>query len=146
MSKSQSELLFDEYLSFRKIDITLDQFLYLLNLYPSLLVCLSDGVLDKEEWESILRAAKSLAVSAETNEEQKRLEKLFQSEFKYLLDNIERWQKKFLNALENHVAERKQDKEFVLESMYLFANSANGISEAEKSKIQMLSDRLSLTF
>ena len=51
--KQQVELLFEEYLKIRRIDITIDHFIYLINLYPSLLVCMSDGVLDKEEWDGI---------------------------------------------------------------------------------------------
>ena len=72
------------------------------------------------------------------------MEQVFKTEFRYLLDNIEKWQKKFLNALKNHIQDSTEDKEFVLESMYLFANAANGISFEEEKKIEDLTDRLSL--
>lgn len=146
LPKTQPEVLFDEYRQIRKVDISLTQFFYILNLYPSLLVCMSDEILDREEWDSILKMAKSLAVSAENGQEQKRLELVFQKELKYLLENAGQWEKKFLNTLKAHVAQSREDKEFVLESMYLFANAANGISDVEREKIEVLSDRLSLTF
>ncbi|MEQ8472780.1 MAG: hypothetical protein RIC35_16430 [Marinoscillum sp.] len=147
--KSQAEQLLEEYKKVRNVDISLDQFVYILNLYPSLIVCMSDGVLDKEEWDGVLRLAKGLALEYGDgmNEEQmEKLEQSFRTEFRYLLDNIEKWQKKFLNALKNHISNNKADKEFVLESMYLFANAADGISEVEQECIQMLSERLALDF
>ncbi|MEQ9303304.1 MAG: hypothetical protein RJQ14_05255, partial [Marinoscillum sp.] len=127
--KSQAEQLLEEYKKVRNVDLSLDQFVYILNLYPSLIVCMSDGVLDKEEWDGVLRLAKGLALEygdGMNDEEMEKLEQSFRTEFRYLLDNIEKWQKKFLNALKNHITNNKADKEFVLESMYLFANAADG--------------------
>ncbi len=149
LMKSQAEQLLEEYQKSRSVDLSLDQFLYMLNLYPSLIVCMCDGVLDKEEWDGVLRLAKGLALEygdGMNDEEMERLEQSFRTEFRYLLDNIEKWQKKFLNALKNHIGNNKADKEFVLESMYLFANAADGISEVEQETIQMLSERLALDY
>ncbi|MEO9474329.1 MAG: hypothetical protein ABJG41_02310 [Cyclobacteriaceae bacterium] len=145
--KPQAELLFDEYKKVRNIDLTLAQFTYLLNLYPSLIVCMSDGVLDKEEWEGVDKLAKGLTLNFSddlSSEETSRMEQKFRTEFMYLLENIEKWQKKFLNALKSHIQDSKLDKEFVLESMYLFANAADGISDVEQEAIDMLADRLAL--
>lgn len=145
--KTQVEQLLEEYKKVRNLDLSLDQFTYILNLYPSLIVCMCDGVLDKGEWEGILRTAKGLAMEYGdnlTDEEMERLEQSFRTEFRYLLDNIEKWQKKFLNALKNHISGSRTDKEFVLESMYLFANAADGISNVEQETIEMLTERLAL--
>jgi len=147
LMKPQAELLFDEYKKVRNIDLTLAQFTYLLNLYPSLIVCMSDGVLDKEEWEGVDKLAKGLTLNFSddlSSEETSRMEQKFRTEFMYLLENIEKWQKKFLNALKSHIQDSKLDKEFVLESMYLFANAADGISDVEQDAIDMLADRLAL--
>ena len=62
LMKTQVEQLLDEYKKVRNIDLTLDQFTYILNLYPSLIVCMCDGVLDKGEWDGVLRLAKGLAM------------------------------------------------------------------------------------
>lgn len=145
--KTHTEQLFDEYKKIRHVDLTIDQFVYLLNLYPSLLVCMSDGVLDQKEWEGVMRLAKGLAIEygdGLSEEDLEKLEQSFRMEFRYLLDNIDKWQKKFLNTLKNHIQDSKIDKELVLESMYLFANAADGISKVEQETIEMLTDRLSL--
>ncbi|MFT5641923.1 MAG: hypothetical protein ACI9A7_002030 [Cyclobacteriaceae bacterium] len=63
-----------------------------------------------------------------------------------MIYNIEKWQKRFLNTLKNHIQDSRLDKEFVLESMYLFANAADGISKIEQETIEMLSERLALDF
>ncbi|MFY0607825.1 MAG: hypothetical protein JXR10_13995 [Cyclobacteriaceae bacterium] len=145
--KSQVEQLLDEYKKVRNVNLTLDQFTYILNLYPSLIVCMCDGVLDKEEWEGVVRTAKGLAMEygdGYSEQEMEDLERSFRTEFRYLLDNIEKYQKKFLNALKNHIQNSQMDKEFVLESMYLFANAADGISDIEQETIAILSERLGL--
>ncbi len=147
--KTQAEQLLDEYKRTRNVELSIEQFIYILNLYPSLIVCMCDGVLDREEWDGVLRLAKGLALEYGDGMESgdmERLEQSFRTEFRYLLDNIERWQKKFLNALKNHIASNREDKEFILESMYLFANAADGISEVEQETIHMLSDRLALEY
>ncbi len=147
LMKTQVEQLLDEYRKVRNIDLTLDQFTYILNLYPSLIVCMCDGVLDKGEWDGVLRLAKGLAMEYGDglgDPDLEKLEQSFRTEFRYLLDNIEKWQKKFLNALKNHISDSRTDKEFVLESMYLFANAADGISDVEQETIEMLTERLSL--
>ncbi|MFY0599494.1 MAG: hypothetical protein JXR03_07465 [Cyclobacteriaceae bacterium] len=147
--KSQAEQLFDEYKKVRNVDLSVSQFTYLLNLYPSLIVCMSDGVLDKEEWDGVDKLAKGLTLNFSddlSDEETTKMEQKFRTEFMYLLENIDKWQKKFLNALKNHIQDSKLDKEFVLESMYLFANAADGISSVEQDAIDTLADRLALNY
>lgn len=147
--KTQAEQLFDEYLKVRNVNLTFEQFKYILNLYPSLIICMCDGVLDDGEWEGVMRIAKGLAMEygdSLDEESYEKLEQSFRTELRYLLDNIEKWQKRFLNALKSQISDSKYDKEFVLESMYLFANSADGISGIELETIEMLKDRLALQY
>ncbi|NQZ74871.1 MAG: TerB family tellurite resistance protein [Ekhidna sp.] len=147
--KNQHETLLEEYHKTRKSDLTIDQFTYLLKIYPSLLVCMSDGKLDKEEWDGVLNISKGLALlyldqMPNTNAEQ--IESLFRTEFRYLLENIDKWEKKFLNTLKSYLEEHSDDKEFVYEAMYLFANAADGISADEQRAIDRLSSRLALEY
>lgn len=145
--KSQAEQLLEEYKRVRNAGFTLNQFYYVLKLFPSLIVCMCDGVLEKEEWDSILVTAKGLALEYGDDLDEaalETLEKSFRTEFRYLLDNIDKWQKKYLNALKNHIHNSKVDKEFVLESMYLFANAKGVISQVKKETIDRLSKRLQL--
>ena len=53
---------------------------------------------------------------------------------------------KFINTLSNFLEENPDDKEFVYEAMYLFANAADGISHEEQRTIDRLASRLSLEY
>ena len=144
---SHHEILLQEYLKIRKSDLSLDQFTYILKIYPSLLVCMSDGKLDDAEWHSVLNISKGLSLlylDQQPNAKAEEIEVLFRTEFKYLLENIDRWEKKFINTLNNYLEEHTGDKEFVFEAMYLFANAADGISHEEQRTIDRLASRLSL--
>ena len=144
---NHSEMLLEEYHKVRKSGLSLDQFTYILKIYPSLLVCMSDGKLDKEEWDGLLHISKGLALlylDQQPNSSAETLETLFRTEFRYLLENIDRWEKKFLSALNDYLKENTGEKDFVLESMCLFANVADGISYDEQQKIDELTNRLSL--
>ena len=131
LMKPQEETLLDEYLKTRKSDLSLDQFTYIIKIYPALLVCMSDGKLDKEEWDGVLSISKGLALlylDQMPNASAEKIEQLFRTEFRYLLENIDKWEKKFLNTLKNYLNEHEDEKEFVQEAMYLFANAADGIA------------------
>ncbi len=145
---NQVDLLYEEYKKSRKISLDREQFTYLTKLYPALLVCMSDGVLDEEEWDGIVMATKGLAEEfvQSPDDDKDMIAIAFRTEFRYLLDNIDRWQKKFLNALSDSIKDNQSDKEFVLECMYLFANAADGISDEEQAKIDSLAQRLNLEF
>ena len=141
------ETLLDEYQRTRRVEINKDLFIYILKLYPSLLVCMSDGKLDDEEWDNVMKLARGLAeeyASLIPGVDKDKIAQNFRTEFRYLLENVERWQKKFLNALKGHIEDSRSDKEFILESMYLFANAADGISLEEQQAINNLADRLNL--
>lgn len=149
LMKAQEETLLDEYLKIRNSGLTLDQFIYILKIYPALLVCMSDGKLDKEEWDGVLSISKGLALlyldqSPDTNAE--KMEQLFRTEFRYLLENIDKWERKFLNTLRTYLEEHRDEKEFVSEAMYLFANAADGIAHEEQKAIDQLSVRLALDY
>ena len=144
---NQHEILLKEYHKSRNSELTIDQFTYILKIYPSLLVCMSDGKLDKEEWDSVLNISRGLALlylDQMPNASAEKIENLFRTEFRYLLENIDKWEKKFLNTLKSYLDEHPDEKEFVYEAMYLFANAADGISHDEQRSIDELSSRLSL--
>lgn len=145
--KSHHEILLEEYSKTRKSSLSIDQFTYILKIYPSLLVCMSDGKLDQEEWVGVLNISKGLALlylDQMPNSSAENIETLFRTEFRYLLENIDKWEKKFLNTLKSYLEEHSGEKEFVYEAMYLFANAADGIGSEEQRAIDKLSSRLSL--
>lgn len=144
----QIEKLFKEYRRIRPVKMDVEQFTYLVNLFPAMLVVMADDVLDTTEWDAVKSLAKALAQSLQEEvlepEEQEGMERVFVTEFRYLLDNTDRWKSKMLNALADYVKSDDQNKEFILESMYLFANASDGISIEEQQSINELSRRLNL--
>lgn len=145
--KDQHITLLEEYHKVRSTELSIDQFTYILKIYPSLLVCMSDGKLDKEEWDGVLNISKGLALlylDQIPNSSAEKVETLFRTEFRYLLENIDKWEKKFLNTLRSYLEEHPDDKEFTYEAMYLFANAADGISHEEQRAIDELASRLAL--
>ena len=139
-------LLYLEYIKNRRIKIPEDQFNYIARLYPAILVCMSDGVLDKEEWDSVVMATRGLAAEFVKSPLDNRdmIAMSFRTELRYLIDNVDKWKKKFLHALHYALKDNPLDQEFVLETMYLFANIAGGISDEEEQAIRELADRLEI--
>ncbi|MGB3466981.1 MAG: hypothetical protein WBA74_17000 [Cyclobacteriaceae bacterium] len=144
---SQIEILYQEYHKNRNVHLSLEQFIYIASLFPSLLVCMADGKLDNEEWEGVLSITDGLAqnyAGENFSVDEEELAQMFRIEFRYLLDNLDKWDKKFLNALKSHIEDNQSAKEFIHETMYLLANIADGISPTEQQTIDDLSKRLSL--
>jgi hypothetical protein len=140
--------LYLEYSKVRNIDINKEQFIYILNLFPALLVVLSDGMVDGEEWKTVKKLANILGKEFATTdlgmEKEENLTLIYKSEFKYLLKNREVWEKKFLETLKAYFTKNQSSKEFVLETMFLFANASNGISLEEDKMIDKLTSELGL--
>ena len=51
-----------------------------------------------------------------------------------------------MNALHASIKDNKLDQEFVMETMYLFANIAEGISDEEQDEINALARRLEIEY
>jgi len=140
--------LYASYRNKRHISLSVDQFTYLINLFPSLMVCMSDGIMDDKEWAGLEKNIEVLSFELSQEEgvlDHFNLQNLFLSELKYLSQHLSEWQEAFISALSDHLKESTEDKDFVLESLYLFANvSGGGISSEESSTIRMLSRRLGL--
>lgn len=134
--------LYQEYINHRKVELNKEQFLWIVNMFPALLVVLSDGIVDSEEWSEVKKlssklgkefASEDLGVQKEEN-----LAMIYRTEFQFLLKNRDKWEIKFLNALKDYFTENKESKAFVLESMFLFAKASGGVSTAEADTIEFL--------
>jgi hypothetical protein len=140
--------LYIEYSRVRNIDINKEQFIYILNLFPALLVVLSDGIVDGDEWKTVKKLATILGKEFATTdlgmEKEENLTLIYKSEFKYLLRNREIWERKFLDTLKAYFTKNQSSKEFVLETMFLFANASDGISIEEDKMIDALTTELGL--
>ncbi len=142
------EDLYREYTTARKLNVSIDQFIYIVNLFPALLVALSDGLVDRFEWDEVNRLADKLGAQFAgeqlKGEMQADLSNVYKQEFKFLLENREHWEMKFLNALKDYFHENENSKDFVLESMFLFAKASKGISMEEADTIEFLTKVLLL--
>jgi hypothetical protein len=140
--------LFEDYVKERYLTLNKEQFIYLVNLFPALLVGLSDGILDREEWVTVKKLAKILGSEFATEdlgeEKEENLTLIYKSEFKYLLKHRDQWENKFLVALKDYFTKNDSSKDFVLETMYLFAGASDGISPEEDQIIDKLSEFLGL--
>jgi len=145
---SKIEELYQEYKQLRNIQINKEQFIYVVNLFPALLVVLSDGLIDSDEWNIVKKLAKILGKEFATEdlgmEKEENLTLIYRAEFKYLIKNREQWEVRFIEALKSYFKENASSKEFVLETMYLFANASEGISDEEDKVIAQLSKELGL--
>jgi len=143
-----AEELYDKFIVQRSIGLTFNQFTWVLELFPMLLIVLSDGEIDAEEREYVRRLIKNLAnMFAEDGYNEKKakeLERTFNQEFEYLLENIDYWKNDFIYVLRRHLAKQPEQKETILELIYLFAETSKDISDAEKDMIIYLKYELNL--
>lgn len=145
---SQINQLYQEYSEKRNIKLNKEQFVYLVTLFPALRVALSDGMVDDDEWVTVKRLAKILGDEFASDdlgqEKEENLMLIYKSEFRHLIKNLDEWEEKFLTTLKEYFKENDASKEFVMETMYLFANASDGVSDAEIKNINKLTARLGL--
>ena len=144
--KSAIENLFDEYHKKNDTSLSLKEFESLLKLFPSILVCMSDGKLDPGEKEGLLKNAYALTYAFDDLDEKQQvaLYKKFVSEIFYLIDTVEEWRDEFLAVIRFELMRNPSDKEYIMESLYLFANIDDGISIEEQLMIDVLVNDLQL--
>jgi tellurite resistance protein len=145
---SKIDKLYKEYTQERFINLNKEQFVYILNLFPALRVVMSDGIVDQDEWVTVKRLAKILGDEFASEdlgqEKEENLMLIYRAEFRFLVRNLDRWQEKFLAALKDYFDENESSKEFVVETMYLFASASDGVSEEENEVIEYLTKELGL--
>jgi len=144
------EELFNEYSSVRSHQLTQDQFATVLSLIPALIVATSDGVMDSKEWTLVNKLAKMLGDELIPDdiegviEKEEALMKVIRDEVGYIMRNISKWEEKVMDALKEHVADNTKSKEFISETMHLFAATSSGFSKQEEEKIDSLTETLGL--
>ena len=141
------EELYNDYSKERNIELNPDQFGSFLAFYPALLVVSSDGIVDKKEWLYCKKLASGLGNSFskdDSKEDHENLTLIYRNEFRYLLKNQDKWEERFLEVTKDYLEANTYAKEFVNETIYLFADASNGISQEEMDTINMLEIRLDL--
>ena len=146
MSSHTITHLYEEYLEYRRLNLSLEQFTFLVTSYPVLLVISTDGIVDDKEWNHLKLRCNDLAdvwLQQVTDPEIiKDFKEMLINEFKYLLMNFDTWERKFMKTLRHHLKENPDLKHSLLESIYLFASVSNGICEKEEVMIEHLRKEL----
>jgi hypothetical protein len=146
LMNTQVQKLFIQYAEIHPTKLNVSQFSLLLKLFPSLIVCMSDGRLDPGEKEGLLKNLYTMTFSFEelTGKEQIDLYKNFVSDVFYQLNHLDELKHSFLETIKVDLLEHPADKEFIYESLYLFANINKGISIEEQLTIDLLVNDLRL--
>ena len=140
--------LYHAYIQKREIPLHKHQFIHLLKIYPSLVVLMSDGIVDKEERLVMNVQASKLGYDHATEdlgiEKEENLMLIYRSEFRYLIKNRHDWERKFLDALKEYLNNNEKEKSLVKETMQLFASASQGTSVEEEFAIGQLKQYLNL--
>lgn len=139
--------LYLDYTKERNLELTEEQFGSFMAFFPALIVASSDGMVDKEEWMYCKKLASGLGYSfsdGDNEEAHENLTLIYRYEFRYLLKNLDRWEKRFIKALKLYLLENNYAKEFINETIYMFASASQGISQEEMKKIKFFEQDLDL--
>lgn len=140
--------LYQSYYDERKVKMTEEQFITFAVFFPTLLVIISDGVVDMEEWEYVKQLARFMAKSFKDNEKSEvdvdELTKTYLYEISFLLKFQRDWQATFIEGLKEYVRERPEVKSSILDTIELFAEASDGTSDDEQEKIDFIKKELSL--
>lgn len=149
MAKTKMDDLYTEYTQVRFLDINKEQFIYVAHLLPSCLIVMSDGLLDREEWVTLKRLSKILGSEFATedlgtDEKEENLMLIYKAEIRYLLKNRDKWETKFITALRDFLATSSASKDFVRETMDLFASKEQDSGDVELQTYKRLKAELNL--
>ncbi len=149
---SKIENLFEVYSQKRELTISFDQFLLFAELFPAVLVIMSDGEIDTQERLYLDKLNTNLANIFEedglTKTQLLKLKETFAKEFDYLISHLEEWKDLYLNALQDHLNRSPETKDIILDTLHLFAATSKDInidSEAENQMIEFLINKLGLS-
>jgi len=147
MSDDKIRQLYTDYTSVRNIELDEEQFSSYMAFIPAVMVAASDGIVDREEWNYTKKLSGGLGSSyshERFQDETENLTLIYKGEFKYFIKHQEEWEDRFLDALKDYFAKNEYAKKFVSETLYLFADASNGISQEEMDLINYLEMKLEL--
>lgn len=141
--------LYKEYTQVRFIEVNREQFIYIAHLLPACILVMSDGQLDKEEWMTLKQLSKILGDEFATDdlgtdEKEENLMLIYKAEIRYLLKNREMWEGKFMGALKEYLQTNPSSKDFLDETLDLFAGPDTDPEPGEKRTYEKLKSDLGL--
>jgi len=140
--------LYAEYAEERNMQISEDQFTFFVIFFPALLVIVSDGIVDMEEWEYCQQLshfmAKTFKEDCHEDTDMNTLGKAYLAEIGYMIKHRIHWKNDFLSALKNYLKHDPSAKNSILDTMLLFAEASEGTSDDEENQIELLKKYLEL--
>lgn len=140
--------LYDYYTQNRVFKLSLEHFVLIVELFPALMIIMSDGIIDKEERTHLDRLLRSLYHHFEQDgfppKKATELSQFVADEMEYLSKNIEQWKAYFLRTLKVYLKQNPEMKETITDLMYLFAETSQDVSEVEKDMIKYLRRKVGL--
>ncbi len=139
--------LYFEFKNLTQSNLLEEHFERLVFYFPAILVVVSDGVVDKQEWTYVKYLAKFIAetfIGDESDPRHSELIEEYSKALKFMVENASNWENKLLTVLKENLELAPEVKEDIYDSLFLFAEASDGASEEEKKKIESLSNFLSL--
>lgn len=140
--------LFEQYRKERPTQVTEEQFVTFTVFFPTVIIIVSDGVIDLEEWEYVKQLARFMAKTFQTegheSEDVEALAENYLAEISYLIKFLNDWREPFLKALAPYLETRPEAKVSILDTIQLFAEASEGTSEEEQIQIDEIKNRLFL--
>lgn len=141
--------LYEEYTEARKTGLKYEQFAAFVLYYPALLVARTDGEIDEQEWLTLQGLANQLVRETLPQEadadEQEDYRRLFFEEFRYLTNEMDRWDRKFMKSLKYMLLQCPDAKQTVAATIYSLADASKGICEKESTMIEYLRGELGIS-
>lgn len=141
--------LYEEYTEARRTNLGYEQFAAFVLYYPALLVAKTDGEIDEQEWLTLQGLAdhlvrETLPPEADADEAEDR-RRLFFEEFRHLIKEMDRWDRKFMKCLKYILATCPAAKQTVAATIYSLADASKGICEKERIMIEYLRGELDIS-
>jgi hypothetical protein len=140
--------LYKEYKKQREMKISEDQYTFFVIFFPALLVIISDGIIDMEEWEYCEQLsqfmAKTFKEDCQEEADMESLSKAYLYEISYMIKHVADWKDDYLDALKGYLEKDPEAKSSVMETMLLFAEASDGTSDDEENQIEILKKQLAL--
>ncbi|MCU0446804.1 MAG: hypothetical protein MUE85_17995 [Microscillaceae bacterium] len=142
------EKLYEHYTQERPLNLSIEQFTLFAEFFPAVLIILSDGFFDQKEKVYLQKLVKCLGDSFIQDgfgaKRVQELQSIFAQEFEYLIQNIDKWKELYIRALQNHLTNFPENKETILDTLNLFAETSQDFNESEENMVKYLVRELHL--
>ncbi|MCS7005327.1 MAG: hypothetical protein NZM38_08375 [Cytophagales bacterium] len=145
MNTSEFKELYEQFVFKSGSSLTQEQFTTLLMFFPALLVVVSDGKVDLEEWTYIKYLAKFMSdayIDSASDEERSLLTESYYHALKWLIENLETWKKLFIDVLAKYLTIHPEVKDDIIETLYMFSEASEGQSGEEIKVIERIKQEL----